>query len=187
MCGVDLYSSTVGIIGLGRIGLAVVQRLKGFNCKILYTGIKESEEGKKLNAKFVDLNTLLAESDFVSVHCPLNEKTKNLINSETLAKMKKGCILINTSRGGVVDQDALYNSLYNKKDGIIAAGLDVTTPEPLPTSHPLLTLSNVVILPHIGSASLATRTNMVMLAVNNLLTGINGQPIPHQVKVLSKL
>jgi len=186
MIGVDLYSSTVGIIGLGRIAQAVVRRLQGFNCKILYWSPKENEEAKKLNIKYVDFDTLLSESDFISVHCPLNEKTKHLINSETLSKMKKGSILINTSRGEIVDQEALYKALTSGKGGIIAAGLDVTTPEPLPMTHPLFTLPNVVILPHIGSASIATRTKMVMLAVHNLLAGINDQAIPHQVKVVNK-
>lgn len=180
MTGYDLFGSTVGIVGLGRIGAAVAQRLKGFGCRLLYTGNHPKPElAEPLGARFVTQAQLLAESDFVSVHTPLNAATQHLINAATLRQMKPSAILINTSRGGTVDQDALYAAL--RSDQIAAAGLDVTTPEPLPTDHPLLTLPNCVILPHIGSASIATRTKMALMAAENLIAGVNGQPLPNAV------
>jgi len=181
MCGRDLYGSTVGIVGLGRIGIAVAKRLQGFGCNILYTGSKERPEAKEVNAKFVDLDTLLKESDFVSPHCPLNQHTKNLFNSTLFNKMKKTAIFVNTTRGGVVDQDALYDALTNGK--IQAAGLDVTTPEPLPTDHRLFKLDNCLILPHVGSADVAARHQMAQICVDNLLNFFDGKPMVHQLKI----
>jgi lactate dehydrogenase-like 2-hydroxyacid dehydrogenase len=180
MAGRDLYGSTVGIVGLGRIGAAVARRLIGFDCRILYSGGSRKDDlARALNAQYVEMDTLLSESDFISVHCPLNEQTRNLFSTETLRKMKPTAILVNTSRGGVVDQDALYHAL---KEGVIGgAGLDVTTPEPLPTDHPLLTLPNCVVLPHIGSASIATRTEMALIAADNLIAGVQGKPLPAAV------
>ncbi len=180
MTGRDLYGSTVGIVGLGRIGAAVARRLTGFDCRLLYSGsTPKPDVAGPLHAEFVDLDTLLAESDFVSLHCPLNTATQNLVNAAFLHKMKATAILVNTTRGGVVDQAALYAALVSGE--IAAAGLDVTTPEPLPTDHPLLTLPNCVILPHIGSASIATRTKMAQMATANLLAGLQGQPLPNPV------
>lgn len=141
---------------MGRIGFAVAKRLRAFSVgRILYSGTKEKEEAKEIGAKFVELDTLLRESDYVIPCCSLNEKTTNLFNSETFSMMKPNSILINTSRGGVVNQSDLYDALKEKK--IAAAGLDVTTPEPLPLNSPLLSLPNCVILPHIGSATIETR------------------------------
>jgi glyoxylate/hydroxypyruvate reductase len=180
MLGQDLFGSTVGIVGLGRIGVAVARRLTGFGCRILYSGRQpKSELAEPLGAEFVTQEELLAESDIVSIHAPYNQATHHLINANTLAQMKRNAILINTSRGGTVDQDALYTAL--KKGQIAAAGLDVTTPEPLPTDHPLLTLPNCVVLPHIGSASVATRTKMALMAAENLIAGVQGQPLPNAV------
>jgi len=180
MTGQDVFGSTVGIIGLGRIGAAFAKRLSGFDCQFLYTGPKPKPEfADPLNAQYTDIDTLLAKSDFVAVHCPYNEQTHHIINAVTLKKMKSTAILINTSRGGTVDQDALYQALI---DGdIAAAGLDVTTPEPLPANHKLLTLKNCVILPHIGSASIATRAKMATMAADNLLAGIADKPLPNAV------
>lgn len=180
MTGIDLYGSTVGIVGLGRIGAAVARRLRGFDCRLLYTGSRpHPEAAEPLGAEFVDFATLLAQSDFVTIHCPLSAATQHLFNAAVFAQMKPSAVLINTSRGGVVDQDALYAALAAGK--IAAAGLDVTTPEPLPPDHPLLTLPNCLILPHIGSATVATRTQMAMMAAENLLAGIAGQPLPNAV------
>ncbi len=180
MTGRDLYGSTVGIVGLGRIGAAVARRLVGFGCRLLYTGsAPKPDVAAPLNAEFVSLDTLLAESDFVSLHCPLNAATQHLVNAGFLHKMKATAILVNTTRGGVVDQDALYTALRNGE--IAAAGLDVTTPEPLSPAHGLLTLPNCVILPHIGSASIATRTQMALMAADNLLAGVHDQPLPNPV------
>jgi len=177
MTGRDVFGSTVGVVGMGRIGVAFARRLSGFNCRILYTDNRPRPEvADPLKATFVDMDTLLAESDFVSLHIPLTPKTRHLVNDDFLRKMKPTAMLINTTRGPVVDQEALYRALSN---GVIAAaGLDVTTPEPLPTDHPLLTLKNCVILPHIGSASINTRIQMALLAADNLIAGLQNQPLP---------
>ncbi len=180
LTGRDLHGSTVGIVGLGRIGMAVARRLRGFGCRLLYSGPRpKPEQAAQVDASYLPLESLLAESNFVTLHCPLNEQTRHLINARTLRLMARDAILVNTTRGGVVDQDALFAAL---RDGTIAAaGLDVTSPEPLPTDHPLLTLPNCVILPHIGSASQATRLRMALMAADNLIAGLRGAPLPHPV------
>jgi lactate dehydrogenase-like 2-hydroxyacid dehydrogenase len=180
MTGGDVHGSTVGIVGLGRIGAAVARRLLGFGCRILYTGPQPRPQlAEPLGATYVPLAQLLAESDFVSIHCPLNEETRHLFGAAAFDAMKPSAVLINTSRGPVVDQEALYAALVGGR--IAAAGLDVTTPEPLPVDHPLFSLPNCVILPHIGSASVATRQQMAMMAAENLVAGLSGQPLPHGV------
>lgn len=180
MTGIDVFGSTVGIVGLGRIGAAVARRLAGFNCRILYSGPRPRPElAGAVGAQYVDFPTLLAESDFISLHCPFNDETHHLFNADAFRRMKRTAVLINTTRGGVVDQDALYAALRDRQ--IAAAGLDVTTPEPLPPAHPLLTLPNCVVLPHIGSASIATRTQMALMAAENLIAGVQGQPLPNGV------
>jgi len=178
MCGKDVHGSTVGIIGMGRIGLAVAKRLSGFGCKIIYSGPKPKPND--VGATYVDFNTLLATSDFVVPLCPLNKDTEKMINATVFKKMKKDAILINVSRGAVVDQDALLQALRTNEIG--GCGLDVTVPEPLPTDHPLLdpTLSDrVVIVPHIASATLATRTAMGLIAAENLIFGLQNKSMPH--------
>jgi glyoxylate/hydroxypyruvate reductase len=181
MAGYDVYNSTVGIVGLGRIGAAVARRLHGgFNCRILYNSPSPKPEvAEPLGAEFTDFPDLLAESDFISIHVPLNAQTRHLFNADAFRRMKRTAILINTSRGGTVDQEALYDALVSGE--IAAAGLDVTTPEPLPTDHPLLRLPNCVILPHIASASYATRSKMALLAAENIVAGVKGLPLPHPV------
>jgi lactate dehydrogenase-like 2-hydroxyacid dehydrogenase len=181
MAGYDLYSSTVGIVGLGRIGAAVARRLRGgFNCRILYNSPKPKPAiADPLDAEFADFPDLLVESDFISIHAPLNAETRNLFSTDAFRKMKRSAILINTSRGGTVDQEALYDALVSGE--IAGAGLDVTTPEPLPTDHPLLQLPNCVVLPHIASASYATRAKMALLAAENIVAGTKGQPLPYPV------
>lgn len=180
MTGQDIFGSTVGIVGLGRIGAAFAKRLGGFDCQILYTGPRPKPEmADPVNAAYVDMDTLLAESDFVAIHCPYNENTHHLFSTDAFRKMKPTAILINTSRGGTVDQDALYEALVSGE--IAAAGLDVTTPEPLPPEHKLLTLTNCVILPHIGSASIATRTKMALMAAENAIAGMQSKEIPNPV------
>ncbi|NP_001084647.1 glyoxylate reductase/hydroxypyruvate reductase, gene 1 L homeolog [Xenopus laevis] len=183
MCGYGLSNSTVGVIGLGRIGLAIARRLKPFGVKkFLYTGRQpKSESDEELNAEFVSTEKLAEESDFVIVSCSLTPETVGLCNKDFFQKMKKTSIFINTSRGSVVNQEDLYEALANGQ--IAAAGLDVTTPEPLPTDHPLLTLKNCVILPHIGSATYATRNAMSVLTVNNLLKGLAGEEMPSELKL----
>jgi lactate dehydrogenase-like 2-hydroxyacid dehydrogenase len=174
--GPDVYGSTVGIVGMGRIGQAVARRLAGFNTRILYHDPHCESIPYELGAECVDLDVLLAESDFVTLHTPLTPETNGMFNAEKFKKMKPTAALINTSRGEVVNQDDLLAAL---RDGVIAyAGLDVTTPEPLPADHPLLDLSNVIILPHIGSASIPAREKMSTMAAENLLAGLKGERLP---------
>ncbi|WP_459940529.1 2-hydroxyacid dehydrogenase [Deferrisoma palaeochoriense] len=177
LAGRDVHGATVGIVGLGRIGQAVARRLRGFGCRLLYTGPREVPEARELGARYVDLDTLLAESDFVTLHCPLTPRTRHLIDAATLARMKPTAILVNASRGAVVDTGALHEALAAGR--IAGAALDVTDPEPLPPDHPLLALPNCLVLPHIGSASVATRTRMAVMAAENLLAGLRGEPLPH--------
>jgi lactate dehydrogenase-like 2-hydroxyacid dehydrogenase len=177
--GPDVYGSTVGIIGLGRIGLAVARRLQGFNVRLLYYNRRPNPAAEEVGATWVDLDTLLAESDFVSLHFPSTPDTKHFINAERLRKMKPTATLINTARGDVVDQIALIEAL---RQGVIAyAGLDVTTPEPLPADNPLLSLPNATVLPHIGSASITAREKMATMAAENLLAGLRGERLPNCV------
>ncbi len=177
LAGHDVHGATVGIVGLGRIGRAVARRLRGFGCSILYTGPRPVPEAREVDARFVDLEELLAVSDFVTLHCPLTPRTRHLIDERALARMKPTAILVNTSRGAVVDPEALYRALAAGR--IAGAALDVTDPEPLPPDHPLLALPNCLVVPHIGSASVATRTRMAVMAAENLLAGLRGEPLPH--------
>jgi glyoxylate reductase len=177
LLGADLTGATLGIVGWGRIGQAVAKRASGFDMRIIaHSRSPISEDG----VKQVDFDTLLAKSDFVSLHTPLTPETRHLINREALRKMKRTAILINTARGPIVDQEALYDALT---DGTIAyAALDVTDPEPMQPDHPLLSLPNATIVPHIGSASVRTRNRMAEIAADNLLAGLSGKPLRHQVK-----
>ncbi|GCC33211.1 hypothetical protein chiPu_0011679, partial [Chiloscyllium punctatum] len=183
MCGYGLSGSTVGIVGLGRIGLAIAQRLKPFGVrKFIYTGRQpRPEAAAQIQGEYVPLNKLAEESDFVVISCSFSPETKDMCNADLFSKMKKTAIFINTSRGAVVNQDDLYQALSAGQ--IAAAGLDVTVPEPLPTDHPLLSLKNCVILPHIGSATYATRNTMSVLTANNLLAGLKGEQMPSELKL----
>ena len=177
MAGQDLSGSTVGIVGLGRIGATVAHRLSGFDCRILYYDVAPIPAvADPLGAEFVDMDTLLKESDFITVHTQLNDSTFHMFDEEAFKKMKPTAIFVNTSRGGVVDQDALYNALVN--GDILAAGLDVTIPEPLPPDHPLMKLPNAVVAPHIASASVETRSKMSVIAAENLIAGVKGEALP---------
>ncbi len=180
LTGPDVHHATLGIVGMGRIGREVAKRARGFDMRILYYNrTRDPESEETLGADYVDIPSLLAQSDFVSIHTPLTSETLHLIGREELQLMKKSAILINTSRGPVVDESALYEAL---RDGTIAAaGLDVFEVEPLPMESPLLALDNVVVLPHIGSASVATRTKMAVLAAENLAAGIKGNRLAHLV------
>ena len=179
LIGQDVHGATLGIIGMGRIGQSVAQRALGFDMRILYHDPHTSEGDLGLEASSVDMDTLLAESDFVTLHVPLTEETHHLIGREALHKMKTTAVLVNTSRGGVVDPEALHDAL---QEGLIAyAALDVTEPEPIPADDPLLDLPNCIIVPHIGSASVATRTRMATMAAENLVAGLQGRPMPHCV------
>lgn len=176
LLGADLTGATLGIIGFGRIGQAVARRARGFDMRVLY----HSPNAKPASgAQPVALSTLLHESDFVSIHVPLKPETKHLVNAEFLAKMKPNAILVNTARGGVLDQTALYNALRENK--IFAAALDVTDPEPLPMDSPLLELENCILVPHLGSASKKTRDKMSLLAAQNLVAGVKGERLQNCV------
>lgn len=180
LLGQDIHGSTLGIIGLGRIGAAIARRAKGFGMRLLYYDvIRQPETEKEFGIEFVDINKIFAESDFITLHTNLSPQTHHLIGSEQLKKMKKNCILINSSRGPIVDNMALSEALRN---GTIAyAALDVTEPEPIPSNHPLLELDNVIIAPHIASASVATRTKMALMAADNLIAGLKGEMPPNPV------
>ena len=178
--GMDVHSATIGIVGAGRIGFAVAKRAKGFNMKILfYDVIPRPEMEKELGAKKVDLNTLLKESDFVSIHVPLMKETHHLMNAEKLKLMKKTAYLINNSRGPVVDEEDLYQAL--KRGKIAGAGLDVFEQEPTPVDSPLLKLDNVVVAPHISSASYETRSQMAEMVADNLVAFFEGRKPPNLI------
>jgi glyoxylate reductase len=179
--GADLGGRTLGIVGMGRIGFATAKRLHGgWGMKVLYTarGPKPDADGS-LGATRVELDELLAQSDFVSVHADLNPSTKGLFGAAQFSQMKRSAVFVNTSRGPLVDQVALAQAL--RAGTIFAAGLDVTDPEPLPPSHELYSLPNCVIAPHIASATIDTRNAMARLCANNLLAGVKGDPLPHCV------
>ncbi|XP_045578986.1 glyoxylate reductase/hydroxypyruvate reductase isoform X2 [Salmo salar] len=183
LCGYELANSTVGILGLGRIGVAIAERLKPFKVKkFIYTDVAPRPElASLINAEYVSMDELASQSDFLTVCCALTPETKDICNKDLFSKMKNTSIFINTSRGGVVHQEDLYEALSSGQ--IAGAGLDVTVPEPLPISHPLFTLNNCVILPHIASASYSTRNAMSALAANNLLLGLKGQPMIKELKL----
>jgi len=179
LLGNEMKDSTLGLVGFGRIGKAVARRAAGFDMRVIYYDPTEIKHDPDLKATSVDFETLLAESDFISLHTPLTPATRHLINAETLAKMKPNAVLVNTSRGSVVDLDALYEALKSKR--IFAAGLDVTEPEPLPADHPLLTLDNIIIAPHIASATITARDKMAWMAARNLIAGLKGEHLPNCV------
>ncbi len=178
LLGLEVHGLTLGIIGMGRIGRAVAKRAVGFDMRILYTDkyrlSPEMEE--KFNAKHVDMDTLLRESDIVSIHTPLTPETYHLIGEEELKKMKRTAILINTARGKVIDTNALVKAL--EEGWIAGAGLDVFEEEPLPPGHPLTKFDNVVLAPHLGSATWKTRTAMAMLVADNLIAFYKGEKPP---------
>ena len=178
LTGQDVFGATLGIIGLGRIGTAVAKRAKGFDMRILYYNRTPKQElEQELKLEYASLEKLLKESDFVVVLTPLTEETRNLIGKRELGMMKPTATLINCSRGSVVNEEDLYQAL--KSGDIWAAGLDVYEQEPISLDHPLLQLSNVVLLPHIGSASIATRTKMGMMAAENMLAALRGEIPPN--------
>ena len=177
LLGEDVHGATLGIIGMGKIGAAVARRAKGFGMRVLYFDVVRREDLEhELGIEFVSLGELLSGSDFVTIHTDLNPGTRHLIDSKNIRLMKKNCILVNAARGPIVDTMALYRALRDRR--IKGAALDVTEPEPLPSNHPLLALDNVLVTPHIGSASWMTRTRMAELAADNLLAGLTGKRLP---------
>jgi lactate dehydrogenase-like 2-hydroxyacid dehydrogenase len=181
LLGSDVHGATLGVVGFGRIGQAMARRAAGFGMTVLYHDLGRVPEDveRDLDARFVTLDELLAESDFVSLHVNLTDVTRHLINRERLATMRPDAVLVNTSRGPVVDQAALFEAL---RDGVIgAAALDVTDPEPMAADDPLLSLDNCLVVPHIASASRATRGKMAAMAAANLLAGVRGERLPTPV------
>jgi glyoxylate reductase len=164
--GLDVHGATLGVVGLGRIGHAVARRADGFAMTVLAT-------------RATPLDELLERSDFVSLHCPLTPQTRHLIDASALARMKPTAILVNTARGGIVDQAALVEALWAGQ--IAGAALDVTDPEPPRPGDPLLAAPNLIVLPHIGSATHTARAKMTALAVENLIAALDGRPMPHAV------
>ena len=188
LLGYDLHGSTLGIAGFGRIGQAVAKRASGFGMKVVYYDHKGAniEEARKLNSTYLHLDDLLRTSDVVSVHLPLTEKTRHIFDDRAFSLMKKSAVFVNTSRGPVVDQKALVNVLKSNK--IFGAGLDVYEKEPLDEDDPLLQLENVVLVPHLGSATVQTRSAMAELAARNLVDALAGR-VPKAVAnkdILSK-
>ncbi|KAK9300763.1 hypothetical protein QLX08_006630 [Tetragonisca angustula] len=180
LLGQELRGSTVGIVGLGNIGQAIVKRLKGFSvARFVYTGHSRKKAGDELGAHFVSLDDLLEQSDFVIVSVPLNNETRGLFDDDTFNKMKKNAVFVNISRGQIVKTNALIKALRNNI--IFAAGLDVTDPEPLPPDHELLKISNAVVIPHLGSATVKTRNDMSFTAAQNILNGLEGKPLIYEL------
>ncbi len=181
MLGHEVHGATLGIIGLGRIGAQVAKRGHGFDMRVLYHNRhRRPEVESTVGAEYSSLDELLATSDYVMLCCPLTDATRGLMNCRTLSRMKPTAVLINIARGGVVETHDLYEALAEKR--IAAAGLDVTEPEPLPREHPLLKLPNVVIAPHLGSATIQTRRRMAELSIENLRAGLAGRPLLHEVR-----
>ncbi len=181
LLGPDIAGATLGIVGFGRIGQAVARRALGFGMRVLYTSRRPCSTNleQSLNATRVAFAQLLQESDFVSIHTPLSPETHHLFQAPQFAQMRRSAILINTARGAIVDPEALYQALSTGQ--IAGAALDVTDPEPIPMNSPLLTLKNLIITPHIGSASVQARKTMADMAIANLSAGLNGDRLPHCV------
>ena len=178
--GREVHSSTLGVFGMGRIGRQVARRANGFGMTVLYHNRNRNDEAEiALGARYATKDELLATADFVVLTVPLTPETRGFIGRAELARMKPTATLVNVARGAVVDKDALAEALAAKR--IFAAALDVTDPEPLPRNHPLLTLDNVIITPHLGSATEETRRRMAELSVANLFAGLDGKPLPHRV------
>ncbi len=181
LLGPNIMGATLGIVGLGRIGQAVAHRAKGFEMRILYASRHRCnpELEQSLGVEFVEFDRLLCESDFVTIHTPLSDDTYHLFSDREFERMKPTAILINTARGSIVDPDGLYRALSGGQ--IAGAALDVTEPEPMPMDSPLLRLDNLIIAPHIGSATHQTREKMANMAIENLIAGLRGDRLPYCV------
>jgi glyoxylate reductase len=180
LLGQDVFGATIGIIGMGRIGQAVAKRARGFEMRVLYYDLqRQPEVEESLSVEYCQLDELLTEADYVSLHVNLTSETRNLLGSREFELMKPTAILINTARGPIVNLDALYEAL--KMGQIAYAALDVSDPEPLPADHKLLSLPNLIIAPHIASATVSSRTQMALMAVRNLVAGVQGMKLPFEV------
>lgn len=181
LLGREVHHSTLGIVGLGRIGGQVARRARAFDMSVLYCNRHRRPEAEaELGATHVSVDELLARSDYIMLCCPLTVETTRLIDARALELMKPTATLINLARGAVVDTAALTAALEKRQ--IASAALDVTDPEPLPRNHRLLSLDNVIIAPHLGSATVETRRRMAELSIENLFAGLEGRPLPHVVK-----
>ena len=181
LLGREVSEATIGIVGLGRIGKEVAKRARGFNMRVLaFDPFEDSDFARDHQVTYVPLEQLLDESDFVTLHVTLTADTHHLIGAAEFSRMKRTAILVNASRGPVVDTDALVDAL--RRGSIFAAALDVTDPEPLPADHPLVTMSNCIVVPHTASATVQTRGRMAELAAENLLSGLRGERPPAAVK-----
>lgn len=181
LLGRDVHGATLGIVGFGRIGREMAKRAGGFGMRVLYHDVDRAspQDEAALGAEGVELERLLSESDFISLHTNLTPETEHMLDAAAFARMKPGAIVINTSRGPVIDHDALHDALRSGHLG--GAGLDVTEPEPMRADHPLLSLPNCLVVPHIASASVATRDRMAKMAAANLLAGLRGERLPDPV------
>lgn len=181
LLGSNVAGATLGIVGLGRIGQAMARRARGFDMRILYTNAERCDPAleTRLQAEFVTFDELLQASDFVTIHTPLTPETHHLFSDRQFQQMQRSAILINTARGSIVDPGALYRALAQGQ--IAAAAIDVTEPEPIPAESPLLTLDNLIITPHIASASRQTREKMATMAIDNLIAGLQGRRLPYCV------
>lgn len=178
--GHEVHGATLGIIGMGNIGRQVARRARGFDMRVLYHNRKRNLAAEaEVDATYAELPDLLAQSDYVTLNMPLTPETRGMIGRAQLRAMRPTAYLINVARGGVVDHDALVEALT--QGWIAGAALDVTEPEPLPRDHPLLQLDNVIITPHLGSATVQTRYNMARRAVDNLLAGLEGRAMPNRI------
>lgn len=178
MVGQDVFGATLGIVGMGRIGSAVARRAAGFGMRVIYHSRSEAADAMP-GARRVDMDELLEQSDFISVHVPASPETRHMFGAKEFSKMKPNCVFVNTARGSIVDQQALADALRSRT--IYAAGLDVFEKEPLPPDDPLIGLDNVVLAPHMGSGSERTRKAMARIAAENLVAGIQGEPLPFPV------
>ena len=181
LVGQDVSGQTLGVVGLGRIGYEVAKRARlGFDMEVIYHNRTRNEKAEQdLGARYVSLNDLFSTADFVTLNMPLTDETERMIGAEQLGLMKPAATLVNISRGGTLDHDALLETMRSGR--IHAAALDVTEPEPLARDHPLHELDNVIIMPHLGSASEQTRDAMAELSVNNLMAGLEGRELPHRI------
>jgi glyoxylate reductase len=181
LMGVDIHGATLGIVGFGRIGREMARRGRGFGMDIVYYDVHPASphDEADLGARRVEMDELLRTADVISLHVNLTDETRHLVDADALRAMKPTAVLVNTSRGPVVDPSALEHAL--REGEIFAAGLDVTDPEPLPADHPLVRLPNCVVVPHIASASRVTRGKMAAMAAANLLAGLRGERLPTPV------
>jgi glyoxylate reductase len=177
LMGADIHHATLGLVGLGRIGAEMAKRAHGFDMRVVYYDVQRRKDlEQSMGITYLPLDDVLARADFVSVHTPLTPETHHLMNRERLGRMKSTAILINTSRGPVVETEALIEALRNGTIG--GAALDVTEPEPLPADSPLVSLPNCIVVPHIASASGVTRGQMAEITARNLIAGLKGELLP---------